>query len=207
MKFFQLAEIKSEAAARELPFIKLCNFHWEGKTPYRPDVFAKMYIYENTLTAQLKCYESNPKAVYNTRDGKIWCDSCLEFFVSPVKNREEYINIETNANGFFLSEFGFMKPDRKYVKELTQLTPDVKAFRSRDENGDFWEVKISLTKEFIASLYKTEPEKITFENVKANFYKCGDECATPHYIAMFPVTTLPPGFHNPDCFGEFRLIK
>ncbi len=207
MDNYILQTVQNETQMQNVPFMKLCSFHWESDTPYRPDVFAKMYVYNNALTAELKCYESSPKAVYNERDGRIWCDSCLEFFVSPVKNREEYINIETNSNGFYLSEFGFMKPDRKYVKELTELTPDVKAFRSADENGDFWEVKVSLTKEFISSLYKINPDDVTFESVRANFYKCGDECDIPHYIAMFPVTSLPPGFHNPSCFKEFKLKK
>ena len=53
----------------------------------------------------------------------------------------------------------------------------------------------------------TALENIDFSSVRANFYKCGDECETPHYIAMFPVTTLPPGFNNPECFKEFKLIE
>ncbi len=36
----------------------------------------------------------------------------------------------------------------------------------------------------------------------ANFYKCGDETAVPHYGAWSPIDTPQPDFHRPEFFGE-----
>jgi len=37
---------------------------------------------------------------------------------------------------------------------------------------------------------------------KANFYKCGDETAVPHYGAWSPPLAPTPDFHRPDSFGS-----
>ncbi len=185
-------------------FYKLESYHWEAEIPYRPDTYCKIGVVNDELVALLKCYESSPKAVYINRDDPIFLDSCLEFFVAPVENRSEYINIETNANGAYLCEFGKGKPERCFSKELTDVSPNVEAFSSKDEKGSFWGVKVRLTKDFISALYKTDKKNIMFTEIKANFYKCGDECETPHYLAFSPVTALPPGFHNPECFASFK---
>ncbi len=199
--------VNSQNESDLLKFNKLNCFNWESDKPYRPDTFAKIYVLESALFCELKCYEENPKAVHNVRDDKTWCDSCLEFFVSPVEGRKEYINIETNSKGFFLCEYGKSKSDRVFVKELTNEIPEVSVKKEKDSCGVFWSVKIKLTKEFVSVLYNIPVSQITFNKIKANFYKCGDECDVPHYLSMFPVTTLPPGFHNPDCFKEFIMPK
>jgi hypothetical protein len=185
-------------------FYKLESYHWEAPIPYRPDTYCKIGIVNDELTAVLKCYEKSPKAQYIKRDDPIYLDSCLEFFVAPVENRAEYINVEMNAKGTFLCEFGKGKPERCFSKELTELSPIVDAFSSTDDKGSFWGVKAVLTKDFISALYKIDKKDIMFTEIRANFYKCGDECETPHYLAFSPVTTLPPGFHNPDCFATFK---
>ena len=185
-------------------FYKLDSFHWEAPTPYRPDTYCKIGVVNEELVAVLKCYEESPKAVYVERDEPIYLDSCLEFFVAPIECREEYINVEMNSKGTFLCEFGKGKPERCFSKELTELSPIVESFSSSDENGAFWGVQVHLTKDFISSLYKIDKKNIMFTEIRANFYKCGDECDVPHYLAFSPVTTLPPGFHNPQCFATFK---
>jgi hypothetical protein len=36
----------------------------------------------------------------------------------------------------------------------------------------------------------------------ANFYKCGDKLAEPHFIAWSNIDTPKPDFHRPDFFGQ-----
>lgn len=200
-----LKTVGSEEEIEALPFFKLENYNWEEKVPYRPEAFAKVCIFNDSIVAILKCYEKNPKTVIKERDGRIWCDSCLEFFVRPLSTRSEYINTEVNSEGYFLSQFGASRENRVFLKELTDEAPTVNSFRGADEKGDFWGVRITLTKELLASVYKTDPSEFKFDEIYANFFKCGDECEIPHYVSMFPVTTLPPGFHNPDCFKKLTL--
>ena len=183
-------------------FHRLTNYHWESDPPYRPDTYFKMGVVEDELVATLKCYEENPRAVYSKPDDPMYKDSCLEFFVAPLEEKEEYINVEMNSTGAFLCEFGKGKYDRVFISSLTELSPIVESFKGEDLQGAFWGVTVKLTKAFLQELYKTE--NIDFTTVKANFYKCGDDCEFQHYLAFSPVTTLPPGFHNPECFAVFK---
>lgn len=185
-------------------FHRLTNFHWESDPPYRPNTYFKMGVVGSDLVAKLQCYEENPRAVFENRDDPIYRDSCLEFFVAPIEDREEYINVEMNSKGAFLCEFGKGKFDRVFVSSLTENSPIVEAFNGEDMQGFFWGVTVKLTKEFLSELYNIPKEKVGFSTVKANFYKCGDDCEIQHYLAFSPVTTLPPGFHNPDCFAVFK---
>lgn len=183
---------------------KLQSFHWEAETPYRPDTYFKLGVVDKNIVAILKCYETSPRAVFENRDDPIYKDSCLEFFVAPVPFREEYINVECNCKGAFLCEYGKGKYDRRFISELTSLAPVVESFFDEDEKGVFWGVEITITKEFVADLFGISESEFEFDPIKANFYKCGDDCEIPHYIAFSPVTTLPPGFHNPECFSIFK---
>ena len=183
-------------------FHRLTSYHWESEPPYRPNTYCKMGVVGEDLVAILKCYEENPRSVYLNRDDPVYRDSCLEFFVAPVEGRDEYVNVEMNSKGTFLCEFGKGKYDRVFVSTLVERSPLVEPFKGEDCGGAFWGVKVTLTKEFICELYKISD--VSFTTVKANFYKCGDDCETPHYLAFSPVTTLPPGFHNPECFAAFK---
>lgn len=191
------------ANADSLDFIKLNSFHWENDPPYRPETFFKVFVQNGMLNVIFKCYEENPRAVYTQTDETVFKDSCVEFFFSPVDGRSEYINLEMNSKGVYLCEFGNMKPDRCFIKELTAICPEVTPCNGKDDQGAFWGVKAKISKELIAELYKIKPEKITFDSIRANFYKCGDSCEIKHYESFLPVSTLPPGFHNPACFAVF----
>ena len=181
---------------------RLTYYHWESDPPYRPNTYVKMGVVGEELVAKLQCYEENPRTVFTERDDPIYRDSCLEFFVAPLEDREEYINVEMNSKGAFLCEFGKGKYDRVFIKTLTESSPIVEAFKGEDIQGAFWGVTVKLAKAFLRELYKTE--NIDFTTIKANFYKCGDDCGIQHYLAFSPVTTLPPGFHNPECFAVFK---
>ncbi len=183
-------------------FRRLTSYHWEASEPYRPPAYFKMGVVGDELVAILKCYEENPRAVYLNRDDPVYNDSCLEFFVAPVEGRDEYINVEMNSKGTFLCEFGKGKYDRVFMSTLTDKAPLVEPFNGEDGNGFFWGVKVTLTRAFLCDVYKID--SISYTTVRANFYKCGDACETPHYLAFSPVTTLPPGFHNPECFATFK---
>ena len=41
--------------------------------------------------------------------------------------------------------------------------------------------------------------------IKANFYKCGDELQTPHFLSWNPIKIENPDFHRPDFFGTLEF--
>ncbi len=195
--------LTQEVLMQEFPF-ELNSYHWEAQTPYRPKTYANIGIVDSSLVAVLKCYEGNPKTEYTHRDDPIYNDSCLELFVAPLSSEDEYINVECNSKGAFLCEFGSGKYNRRLMADITDVSPLVESFCGCDAKGSYWGVKIKLTKHFISSVYNINENEIDFDVVKLNFYKCGDGCDVQHYLAFSPVTTLPPGFHNPDCFAIFK---
>ncbi len=199
--------LKEYISAGELlssDLLELSSFHWEADEPYRPLVLANVGIVNGELVAVLKAYETDPRAVCLRRDDPVYTDSCLELFVALVEGRAEYVNVECNSKGVFLSEFGSGKFNRRLVRDITALSPEVTPFVGSDSNGSYWGVSVALSKSFVAEVYGVDVSDVTFNSVKLNFYKCGDCCEVAHYAAFSPVTTLPPGFHNPDCFVEFK---
>ena len=199
-----LNEISSVEELKNSSLYELMHYHWEENPPYRPKTYANIGVVSGSLCAVLKCYEEKPKADCINRDDPVYTDSCLEFFVAPISQRNEYINVECNSKGVFLCEFGAGKHERVLLASLTEFSPFVESFKGLDEKGAYWGVFVALSKEFVSDVYKTSIDEITFDTIKLNFYKCGDGCSIPHYLAFSPVTTLPPGFHNPECFATFK---
>ena len=197
-------EYNTKDELKNSTLFRLSSYHWEAPAPYRPETYANIGVVGGSLVALLKCYEEDPKTACLNRDDPVYTDSCLEFFVAPVSERDEYINVECNSKGVFLSEFGAGKYGRRLVSDLTPLSPLVDSFSGEDDNGAYWGVFVEITKEFVCSIYNINIDSVGFSKVKLNFYKCGDGCQIPHYLAFSPVTTLPPGFHNPDCFATFK---
>ena len=46
---------------------------------------------------------------------------------------------------------------------------------------------------------------IIVKEIKANFYKCGDELQTPHFLSWNPIQIEQPDFHRPDFFGTLEF--
>ncbi len=185
-------------------FHRMTSYHWEAPVPYRPKAYYKIGIVGKSIVAVLKCYEENPRAVFENRDAPIYKDSCLEFFVKPFEQFPEYINIECNSKGAFLCEIGEGKYDRRLLKAVSELSPVVESFFGEDGLGSYWGVKIEISDNLLKDVFKISD--FEYNVLGCNFYKCGDDCEIPHYVAASPVTTLPPGFHNPECFKKYKLI-
>lgn len=199
---YELKQYSSVDEFAKEEYMQMSSFHWESDPPYRPDCFCKIGIVNDSIVAFLKCYESDPRAVYENRDDPMYLDSCLELFVACVKDRKEYVNVECNSKGAFLSEFGDGKYNRRLVADITSLSPEVCSFKGNDAKGAYWGVQIALSNAFVREIYELNSD-FYFSDIRANFFKCGDDCEVQHYVAFAPVTTLPPGFHNPDCFVDF----
>jgi len=187
-----------------VPVAQIAQFHWEGTRPYRPESYAALCgVRDAGLMARLWSFEEpeNLRCEGTERDDPIWQDSCLELFFQPVPGREEYINIEMNPKGVYLSQFGPRRKDRVFIKELTDFAPEVLPFMPETSG---WGVEVTLPEALIAALYGTE-YRIGPGSFRGNCYKCGDKTPRPHYGALFPVGNPLLGFHNPGKFGDIIL--
>ena len=188
---------------KEVPEEILENFNWEEEHFSRPKTSVRFFAVKNQgFYAFMRSFEQPILKRYTKRDEPIWTDSCMEVFLSPVKGRSEYINIEMNSNGAYLSQFGKGREERVFVKELTDEHPVVKA-QIDDENGS-WQIALFIPESLISELYKIDYH-VEEGEIRGNFYKCADDSPSPHFLSLFPVGSVKLGFHNPETFGNIIL--
>ena len=122
-------------------------------------------------------------------------DSCLEFFFAPKEGDKRYFNFEWNPLGALYLGFGAERETR--VRQIVQ-DPAMFGFQSF-RTPDGWGITYRIPGDFIRVYF---PD-FQFEGcAAANFYKCGDETAVPHYLAWSPLTSENPDYHRRWDFGK-----
>lgn len=175
--------------------------NWDSQIHY--NTFFKLCFVKNKgIYLRMRTDETELRTVNTGRDGNVWEDSCMEFFIRPFAHREEYLNFEMTPVGAWLCQYGKGKADRVFLKTLTDTEAEVEA-EIRDSG---WNLGLFVPCRLISEAFKEEFSPAA-GTLKANFYKCGDLTKKPHYDSFAEMTTLPPGFHNPDCFAEIIISE
>lgn len=90
-------ELISETLDLEIEPLKLDVVNWED-FPYHPEVAVQIGYNEEELFLQYQVSEQSVKAEITKSNGRVWTDSCVEFFLSPEGN-DVYYNLEMNCIG------------------------------------------------------------------------------------------------------------
>lgn len=192
---------ESEPDWQKVPVGKIDCFQWENKEGYRPESsFQMCFVKKQGIFVKMFSNETRLRALCTKRDEPVWEDSCLEFFFSPGEDAG-YLNTEMNPNGAFLAQVGKDRYNRRFLKEVTLLSPLVHA---REKEAG-WEIEL-----FIPCGVFSEGLKTGFEalpgNYSGNFYKCGDKTERPHYGSFSPMRKeLTLGFHDPEYFATITV--
>lgn len=158
------------------------------------EIWLKYYVTENHLRAK------------ETRtNGEVYKDSCVEFFISH--DNENYYNFEFSCIGTIHLAWGAGRHQRQFAEPSLIKKIEIQSTLGNqpfdNKSGDFsWEMMIRIPVEsFAFSRLKN------FNNLKAtaNFYKCGDETAVPHYVTWNPIGTGQPDYHQPNYFGKVHF--
>lgn len=182
-----------------VPKADISCFQWESAEKYRPEAYAKMCFVRNSgVYALVMCKEVAPRTQCKSLNDRIYEDSCLEVFLSF--GSEGYINIETNSEGVWLSEFGDRRADRRLLSEITNTVPTVTPIR----DGAYWGNEIFFPNELFSELYP-DFQGVAEGNYRGNFYKCGDLTEIPHYGSFSPMGNWELGFHDPEHFAYFTV--
>ena len=180
---------------------KLGCSNWDSQVKY--STFFKMCLVRNKgIFVKMRTNETDLRITCSGRDGSVWEDSCMEFFFKPFDDCEEYINIEMNPASAYLSAFGKGRDNRVLLRNITAKTPSVKTEVS--QMG--WNLELFVPFELIKEVYKKDFTQSNC-NFRANFYKCGDKTRKVHYDSFAEMSTLPPGFHNPECFAIIEITE
>ncbi|MBR5968823.1 MAG: hypothetical protein IK016_00605 [Lachnospiraceae bacterium] len=158
--------------------------------------YAQLAVAADALHVRLFAEEAQPLSRVTEDNAPVHLDSCLEFFIEPEPGKG-YWNFEANPAGAFKAAFGEGRGNR------TRLQTDV-PYRSffrieTEQDGTGWGIRYAVP---LTLLF---PEGTCPAEARCNFYKCGDETATPHFQCWNHIATPAPDFHRPEYFGTLRF--
>lgn len=177
--------------------------------PCTPEVSFRIMHSESEIYIQYKVRQQGARAVYDFDcDSQPWTDDCVEFFTTPSPTCGKYFNLEMNCIGHGIFCYG---PDRFH--RFSCDGPVVSRIRRHASLGSTpinlkgdveWNLTVAIPKE-LYSVAGDEIPPFSGRTVPANFYKCGDNTDTPHYLSWNPISTPAPNFHCPEYFGELAF--
>ena len=174
--------------------------NWPEQFPYAPFCSGRIARTEDTLWVDFRVSGLDLRACNAQDNGRQWEDSCVEaFFLNP--SGQEYYNFEINALGKVLACRGESREGRSARPEEQMV--QIQRFAQLDGGPleltglHSWRVCVGIPFGLIGLDSKNLPASI-----RANFYKCGDKTAHPHFLSWNPIPTPKPDFHRPEFFGE-----
>ena len=174
---------------------------WPDRFPYHPDTSFAIARSRTHIAVlyHIRCLDLRAMALED--NGPVWEDSCCEFFASDPHDGT-YYNFEMNCIGTLLGA------KRRNREDCTHYPPErladvtrysTLARKQRYLSGKIfgWSVGMAVPLEMIG----IDPSHLP-SSIRANFYKCADKTAHPHFLAWNRVVSPTPDFHRPDFFGE-----
>ena len=170
--------------------------------PYAPSVNFKLAYSDKALAVMFEVSEAHVRAAAMESNGPVWEDSCVEFFIM-TSDGKHYINIEMNCVGTILAARRTSRHDAVHfsedklsaIRHFTSLPHE--PIDAREEGQNWWAVEVIP---FESLGFEQKPDSL-----RANLYKCGDKCDTPHFLSWSPIGLPQPDFHCPDFFGKIEL--
>ena len=173
--------------------------HAPWRTPNSVEARAQLCHNGQVLFLRMEAKETDILARLTGPLDQVCNDSCLEFFFAPMQADARYLNFEVNPLGNVYLGFGAERATR-----VRQIVKDPAPFRTetfRPENG--WGFVMEIPLSFIRLYF---PEAGLNGTAACNFYKCGDETVSPHYLAWSPLTSEKPDYHRRWDFGTIEFL-
>jgi len=171
----------------EVDAIQLTNY-MGSKPEHFPTVYAKLVYSDTDIYVIFKVIDQYVKSIAEEYQGKVYEDSCVEFFFTPADNSGKgYFNLETNCGGVQLFHFNskdeILSSDIKNEdhQKLTVAHSLPKFNNPEIKKNVTWYIEYKIPFEVISKYYKTgNPKSQTVW--RGNFYKCADETSHPHWL-------------------------
>mgnify|MGYP003292944276 CR=1 FL=1 len=153
------------------------------------------YIPEKEWIVKLTACESEPLATYVQADAPVYKDSALEVFLNFVPEMERYLNLEVNANGALLCQFG-KRGDRAPVSSRCSQNVSVEVCKTVDK----WSVLLRIPFELIRACFG---EVCLHKGMQMSFnlYKICETEENKHFISYTFIPVPKPDFHLPQYFA------
>lgn len=195
-----------DAHATEWHTIGCCN--WAETYPYKPKAEFRLACTDEALLLHYRVEEDSIRALCAEDNGRVWTDSCVEMFLSPHPDDGSYYNLECNCIGSVL--LGYHDADGNKSRAAYDVTAGIgrwaslgrSPFAERETEGP-WEVALIVP---FACYWRHAFRPEAGTQMRGNFYKCGDELRTPHFLSWAPIEWERPNFHLPQFFGQLRCL-
>lgn len=192
------------AAWDEAKPLYIRHYLWEDNG-YQPEVEVRLFYTDENLHVRFRTHEDNPTITYYRMNEEVYKDSCVEFFVQPLPSQDDrYLNFEMNAAGTLLLGLGAGRNRSRLALDPGIFNIDAKT-GLKDQNGKtYWQVQYSVPFSFIKNHFPAFEAQAGAE-LRANFYKCGEDVPQPHYGCWNLIESDKPDFHVSEFFGHLVL--
>ena len=180
-----------------VPAVRLQHAPW--LTPNAVSAQAQLCHNGQTLFLRMQAWEEDIRATLEGPLVQVCNDSCMEFFFAPDTEDARYFNFEINPLGTMYLGFGAARATR--VRQIVKK-PEMFSIRPYRFDGG-WGLTLELPLSFVQLYF---PNAAFAGTAACNFYKCGYETVTPHYLAWNPLTSDKPDYHRRWDFGTLRFL-
>ena len=179
---------------------------WPWDYDYEPVTAFRVVHNDSKFILSLRCYEKDPVAHIDYRNGFVCNDSCMEFFFSPSADCSAgYFNFEMNSRPAFFLGYAEYKGAQDVLVDWPEEDFKLHTTYAKDEEGrDFWQVDSEIPYDMIRK-YVPDCDLSSGRVIRGNAYKCGTHDQPDHYGTWSPVDTPTPNFHCPEFFGELVI--
>ena len=194
------------ASLSQSEYHKVANCNWPQDYPYAPAVEFAAAHSGSRLYLHYRVEEQSSRAAAAEDLGRVWEDSCVEFFCAPQSGSDRYYNIECNCIGKVLLCCGENRHERRPApKEVLQAidrwtTLGGEPFAEKPCGP--WELALSIP---VQAFFESGLKSFDGLRARGNFYKCGDLLSTPHFLSYAPIATPQPDFHRPEFFTSLEF--
>ncbi len=185
--------------------ISVCN--WPQEFPYTPQASFKAFHNGDKLFLQFNVTEKDIHAIITDNFGEVWTDPCVEAFIAPDENT--YYNFECTCIGRML--VACHAKDKETEKMPLDTLATIERYPtlgtenfSLKEGETSWSIIEVIP---VSTLFNHNIDSWSGKSMKANFYKCGDNLPTPHFLSWNKIDFPRPNFHLPEFFGEITFAE
>lgn len=197
-------EANFETAIESLAGNPINQFPWGAVDP-KPNVQFKIAHDKKTIFLHFDVWETEILARYSNHNDPVHKDSCVEFFIA-FEGEENYYNFEFNFLGTCHAAWGPDRHNRQLLSTETIRQIQVQKHINRAIKEGLPPINWQLSLKFSLDVFSfTKMETLKGRKATANFYKCGDDLSTPHFIAWNPIHSETPDFHLKSFFGAVEF--
>lgn len=191
---FTIKRIDSEKEIDTVSPLFLRHLLWNTKSIPLTCAYVA-HIPEQGLCIKMVCKESNPVRVYKNHGDPVYLDSAMEAFLMLPSYNKRYVNIEVNANGAVLAQYGVNRRERTmFRREEIEMLHCVSFIKENE-----WGFCLTIPNLLFHKIFESNTlERKSF--VRANFYKVNEGAKPAEFASYACIDTKEPDFHRPEFF-------